>query len=290
MQSTFWLGTSWKMNKTLGETQDYVRKLAVGQRNFDPNGPCQLFIVPPHISLALASRELAGTSILVGAQNMHWAAKGAYTGEISAGMIRSCGASLVELGHSERRAAFGETDETVNLKVLAALRAGLHPLICVGDTARERNFDVSVESVVRQVKIALHGVQPGQFHHALIAYEPVWAIGDAGTAADPDYVNTMHHAIREALAKMSEEATDIPILYGGSVNAANAVELSRQPEVNGLFIGRAAWNVVEFLKIVHDVMSDMPPGEEPRAVRKNNATHSGSKKVDEYQRTTPDTA
>jgi len=288
MQSTFWLGTSWKMNKTLNETQDYVRRLAAGQRDFDR--PCQLFIVPPHTSLAQASKELIGTSILVGAQNMHWATKGAYTGEISADMIRSCGASLVELGHSERRAAFGETDETVNLKVLAALRAGLCPLICVGDTAQERNFDVSVESVVRQVKIALHGVKPEQYRHALIAYEPVWAIGNAGTAAQPSYVNTMHLAIRKALARMSAETANIPILYGGSVNVANAVELSRQPEVNGLFIGRAAWNVVEFLKIVHDVMSDTPPEKKTRAARKNNATHSGSKKVDEYQRTTTDTA
>lgn len=258
MQSTFWLGTSWKMNKTPDETRRYTRRLAAGGKDIDDS--CQLFIVPPYTSLALASTELAGTPILVGAQNMHWAPEGAYTGEISASMIQGCGASLVELGHSERRAAFGETDTTVNLKVLAALRAGLRPLICVGDTAQERNFNVSIESIIRQVKIALHGVRAEQYRHTLIAYEPVWAIGNAGIAARPDHVNKIHLAIREALAETSKEAADIPILYGGSVNAANAIGLSQQPEVNGLFIGRAAWDVVEFLKIVHDVMSNKPSG------------------------------
>jgi triosephosphate isomerase len=240
------------MNKTRDETRRYVTQLAAACPTRDDSA-CQLFIVPPFTSLALACEALGKAPVLVGAQNMHWEAHGAHTGEISARMISDCGATLVELGHSERRTAFGETDATVNLKVLAALGAGLKPLICVGDTALEKQFGVSVESVLRQVKIALHGVRPDQYRHVLIAYEPVWAIGERGTPAEPGYVNQVHAAIRQALTRLSAQAATVPILYGGSVDTGNAAALSRQPDVNGLFVGRAAWTADGLLAIRHIV-------------------------------------
>ncbi len=265
----FWLGTSWKMNKTLEEARGYARVLAsradlaatgvdtetaevdteVRRLGAEAAG-VEVFVVPPFTALALVARELAGCRVRVGAQNMHWADEGAGTGEISARMVRDCGATLVELGHSERRVAFGETDCTVNLKVHAALRVGLRPLICVGDTAQERTFGVSAESVVRQVKMALHEVAAADMPRALIAYEPVWAIGDAGTPAEPDYAAKIHAAIRAALADLAPESgRRVPILYGGSVNLSNAASFCGIANVDGLFVGRAAWRAQGLLDL-----------------------------------------
>lgn len=245
-----WIGTGWKMNKTLGEAEAYARSL----RDFVQRTPVslQLFVVPPFTALDRVCQTLGSTPIKVGAQNMHWQERGAFTGEISPLMLKDCGVHLVELGHSERRAAFGETDFTLNAKVQAALQHDLVPLICVGETASEKEYGAARETVTRQVKIALHGVTASAARRVILAYEPVWAIGDNGIPSEPGYANAMHRAIRQACADLWEDAVarDIPILYGGSVNAENAVPFVQQDEVDGLFIGRAAWDVGSFIRII----------------------------------------
>jgi len=168
--------------------------------------------------------------------------------------VKDCGADLVELGHSERRALFGETDFTVNKKVHAALAHGLLPLVCVGETADEKRFGAAQESVVRQVKIALHGVSRERAQQVLLAYEPVWAIGSAGTPAEPGHVGGVHGAIRQAVRELHdpEAAERCSILYGGSVNLENARALLAAPDVDGLFVGRTAWKaqgLVELIRI-----------------------------------------
>jgi triosephosphate isomerase len=183
---------------------------------------------------------------------MHWADGGAFTGEISPLMISDCGAQLVEPGHSERREYFAETDYSVNKKVLAAFRHGLRPLICVGETLAEKEFDVAEPSVQRQVKIALHGVPPDRVPSVMIAYEPVRAIGDTGSSAEPGYANHIHGIIRDAIAVTygPQISRKIRILYGGSVNFGNAESFIQQPEVDGLFLGRASWEVDSFTELI----------------------------------------
>ncbi|MDQ2694799.1 MAG: triose-phosphate isomerase [Pseudomonadota bacterium] len=239
----FWIGTSWKMNKTLAEATDYAR--ALKQSRLFQDQRLQGFIIPPFTALAAVCREVGDFPVVVGAQNMCWADRGAFTGEVSPVMIKDCGATLVELGHSERRQMFGETDETVNRKVRAALAHGLVPLICVGETAAEKGFGAAAETVVRQTRIALHGVEGGDLKRVLVAYEPVWAIGEHGTPATPDYADWIHQKISAALP--------VPVLYGGSVDETNSLAFAELPSVAGLFIGRSAWSVDGYLRIVEKV-------------------------------------
>ncbi len=248
-----WIGTGWKMNFVLAEAEAYLREVGAHLRRSAPGG-LNVFVVPP-FTLLRSVRELTrDLPLLVGAQNMHWEESGAFTGEISPAMVRDCGADLVELGHSERRALFGETDFTVNRKVHAALAHGLLPLVCVGDTADEKRFGAAQESVVRQVKIALHDVSRDRAQQVLLAYEPVWAIGAGGTPAEPGHVGRVHGAIRQAVRELYDpEAADrCSILYGGSVNLENARALLMAPDVDGLFVGRTAWKaqgLVELIRI-----------------------------------------
>jgi triosephosphate isomerase len=268
MRLPFWIGTGWKMNKTLAEARDYVRILR--QSPIWRDDRLRSFIIPPFTALATVRDELAGDAsvadgggILLGAQNMHWADRGAYTGEISPVMVKDCGAGLIELGHSERRALFNETDETVNLKVKAALRHGLRPLICVGETGAERQSGRAVEIVTRQVRIALADIEPAGLKQVLIAYEPVWAIGEGGVPATPEEANGMHVEIRGMLAGLAPAAADIPVLYGGSVNPDNCLALARQPAVDGLFIGRSAWDASGFLGIIASIQVALPTRDKP---------------------------
>lgn len=239
----FWIGTSWKMNKTLAEAEAYAR--ALKQSRLFQDQRIQGFVIPPFTALTTVCRELGDFPVVVGAQNMCWAERGAFTGEISPVMIKDCGVTLVELGHSERRQMFNETDETVNRKVKAALAHGLVPLICVGETAREKELGVAAETVVRQTKIALHGVEGEALKRVLVAYEPVWAIGEQGTPATPDYADWIHQKISTELP--------VPVLYGGSVDETNSLAFAELPSVAGLFIGRSAWNVEGYLRIVEKV-------------------------------------
>ena len=267
MRLPFWIGTGWKMNKMLAEARDYVGTLR--QDAVWRDDRLRPFIIPPFTALATVRDALGDDAatesggILLGAQNMHWADRGAYTGEISPLMVKDCGAGLIELGHSERRAQFNETDETINRKVKAALRHGLRPLICVGETGAERQAGQAVETVTRQVRLALTGIEPAGLRQVLIAYEPVWAIGDGGVPATADEANDMHVEIRRVLAALGPAAADIPVLYGGSVNPLNCVALARQPAVDGLFIGRSAWEATGFLGIIVSIQAVLPTRDKP---------------------------
>lgn len=244
-QNKAWIGTSWKMNKTLAQAQTFAEGLLAASIN----ERIQPFLVPPFTALRQVKSMLASTAVRVGAQNMHWADEGAWTGEISPTMLTDCGADLVELGHSERRAHFGETDETVGKKVEAAVRHGLVPLICIGETLEQRDAG-QADSVLQTQIEAAFGLLSGAQKTAtvLLAYEPVWAIGEHGEPASPDYADERQAQIAKIAHTMIGQA--VPCLYGGSVNPNNCVDLISRPHVDGLFIGRSAWNVESYLDIM----------------------------------------
>lgn len=245
---TPWIGTSWKMNKTRAEARDYAQALAASPVAL--SDLVQLFVIPPFTAVAEVAEILAGTPIKVGAQNMHWADSGAWTGEVSPLMVKDSGATLVELGHSERRTHFGETDETVALKVRAALRHGLIALVCVGETRTEYEDGRTAEVLTKQVGKALSLLDRGACG-VVIAYEPVWSIGEGGTPADPDFADRQHALIKSVATEVLGQ--DLRVLYGGSVNPDNARQLAGKPHIDGLFIGRAAWSPDGFVRIVEDV-------------------------------------
>ena len=242
MPNPVWIGTSWKMNKTLAEAMVFAEGLA--QATVDPR--LQAFVIPPFTAARQVKARL-GDSVKVGAQNMHWEDTGAWTGEISAPMLVDCGLDLIELGHSERREHFGETDVTVGLKVQAALRHGLTPLICIGETLAEREAGRAREVLAAQVRGALAHAA-GSTATILLAYEPVWAIGANGIPATADYADARQAEIIEVAGEVLGRR--VPCLYGGSVNPGNCAELIACPHVDGLFIGRSAWEVGGYLDIL----------------------------------------
>ncbi len=248
-----WIGTGWKMNHLLAEAQDYARQLRTYVLQEHPQAT--IFICPPFTTLHAVAEILEDTPIHIASQNIHWLERGAATGEISPLMVKDAGADMVEIGHSERRADFGESDYTVNLKVKSALAYNLIPLICVGDTAFEKENGTSAETLIKQVKIALHGITSEQASHLVIAYEPVWAIGKSGVPASPQFANTMQAQIKDTLCVLfgEEIKVQIPVLYGGSVSTDNALGLLAQPNLDGLFIGRAAWKTEGFISIIQSV-------------------------------------
>lgn len=244
-----WVGTSWKMHKTMAEARAFAAEL--GRSPQAVSGAVRPFVVPAFPSIATVAGVLTGTRVLVGAQNMHWEDEGAWTGEVSPLMVKDCGAELVELGHSERRAFFNETDETVALKVEAALRHGLIALICVGDTKAEYEAGATAEVVARQTRRALARVGRQAQGRALIAYEPVWSIGDGGVPASPEFADEQHRRLKAVAAEVA--GAELPIIYGGSVNQQNCRELALQPHIDGLFVGRAAWDARDFIDILNRV-------------------------------------
>lgn len=246
MTAAFWVGTSWKMHKTLAEARAFATALAP---QADPR--IQRFVVPPFTVLREVKAILAQGSVLVGAQNMHWQDEGAWTGEISGPMLVDCGADLVEIGHSERRSHFGETDKTVGLKVAAAIRNGLIPLICIGETMDDRDAGRAAEVLARQVRTALSPAAGLGQAQILLAYEPVWAIGEHGQPATASYANARHGDIKATAQQML--GRPVSCLYGGSVNSQNAAELALCPQIDGLFIGRAAWSATGYLDILQRV-------------------------------------
>ena len=197
--SDFWIGTSWKMNKTLAEARVFAEGLAAADSTRDPR--IQRFVIPPFTAVRQVKEWLADTSVKVGAQNMHWADEGAWTGEVSPLMLKDCNLDIVELGHSERREHFGETDETVGLKTEAAVRHGLIPLICIGETLAEREAGRAQDVLEAQVRGALSRVA-GSDATILLAYEPVWAIGVNGVPATSDYADARQ-------AEITQEITEI---------------------------------------------------------------------------------
>ncbi|HAF62517.1 MAG TPA: triose-phosphate isomerase [Anaerolineaceae bacterium] len=249
-----WIGTGWKMNHLLAEAREYAQKLNSFIQQEKPQA--SIFICPPFTALSAVAQELKSSPVHIASQNIHWLDRAAATGEISPLMVKDAGADMVEIGHSERKAAFGENDLTVNLKVKAALQHELIPLICVGDSAFEKENGVSQETLIKQVKIALHGISPEEVSRLILAYEPVWAIGESGVPATPEFANSIQQQIRNSLCVMFGETIgkSIPILYGGSVNQDNALALIAQPSIDGLFIGRAAWKADGFISIIRSVV------------------------------------
>lgn len=239
----FYFGTNFKMHQTPEVSARFYRDLAA---TVQPGDGVQRFMIPPVTSLAAvaAIARADDPDIWIGAQNMHWKDEGAFTGEISAPMLTALGADLVLLGHAERRRHALEQDAELNLKVLAGFRAGLRVLLCVGETAEERSYDVSEETVRRQLKIGLHGLEPADASRLLIGYEPVWSIGEGGTPASPEHVAPVVTAIRDCLRQVLGTAEEhVAVLYGGSVTPGNAAGFVTVPGIDGLFVGRSAWTV-----------------------------------------------
>jgi triosephosphate isomerase len=245
-----WIGTSWKMNKTRAQARSYAERLKQSSIAFTQ---ARAFVIPPFTAISDVASILAGTAVRIGAQNMHWAEAGAWTGEISPGMVEDAGATLVEIGHSERRAHFAESDETIALKVRAALSHGLLALVCVGDTRQEYDAGKTSTALAKQVRAALTVVEAHERDRVVIAYEPVWSIGEGGIPADPEFADRQHALIKEQSLRVFAEPIDV--VYGGSVNPGNCCELALKRHVDGLFIGRAAWEAEGYIGIVESVMA-----------------------------------
>ena len=240
---------NWKMNKTPSETTVFVKELAENENI--RNAKCDVVICTPFVDLQNAVEAAKGTNIKVGAENIHFEEKGAFTGEISAQMLVDLGVEYVIIGHSERRQYFAETDETVNKKVKAALAAGLKPIVCVGELLSQREQGITEEIVRMQTKVAFLGVKKEAFKNIIIAYEPVWAIG-TGKTATADQADEVCGVIRNVLAQMYDKDTaeGTTIQYGGSMNAKNAEELLGKYNVDGGLIGGASLKNEDFGVIV----------------------------------------
>jgi triosephosphate isomerase len=249
-----WIGTSWKMNKLRADSREYANSFISQISDLDLRG-IQPFILPPVTSLDILVDLLGeGTNILLGVQNAHWAESGAWTGEISMSMVADAGASLIEIGHAERRANFGETDRVVNLKVKSALANGLRPIVCVGEPEKVFEAGGATEYVLEQLWGAFEGVE--DFSSVLIAYEPVWAIGDLGRAPAPEDVAAVLAALQMAVGAGQSDPSKRTqaVLLGGSLNPQNATAFLDLPGTDGLFIGRAARTADGFAEILRRVV------------------------------------
>ena len=238
---------NWKMNKTPAEATELINSIKPLVENAD----CDVIVCTPFVDLDAALKATEGTNIEVGAENCHWAESGAFTGEVSAPMLAAMGVPYVIIGHSERRQYFGETDETVNKRVLAALASGLKVILCVGEVLAQREQGVTFEVVGMQTKIALQGVTEEQLKNVIIAYEPVWAIG-TGKTATADQADEVNGYIRSVIADLygKEAAEAFVVQYGGSMNAKNAEELLSKENVDGGLIGGASLKAQDFSVIV----------------------------------------
>ena len=239
---------NWKMNKTATETKKFAEEI----RPILPRAKwCEVVICVPAVNVPAALKAFKDLHIAVGAENLHYEPSGAYTGEVSADMLKDLGVKYVIIGHSERRQYFGETDISVNKKVHAALEAGLHPIICVGESLEQREMGVTMELIALQVKSALAGVAAEKVRKCVIAYEPIWAIG-TGKTATAEQAEEMHAHIRGVIAgKYGQEVADnCSILYGGSCKPSNAKEIFEKPNVDGGLIGGAALDCASFMGIV----------------------------------------
>ena len=239
---------NWKMNMTPSQTKAFITELAPMVKGLDK---CDIVLCVPYVDIATAVEAAAGTNIHVGAENVHFAESGAYTGEISATMLKEIGTEYVVIGHSERRQYFGETDTTVNLRTKAALAAGLKVILCLGEVKEERLSGITNEVVRLQTKLDLAGISADELKNVIIAYEPVWAIG-TGLTATPEQADETCGVIRECIAELygKDAAEEIIVQYGGSMNDANAAELLAKPNVDGGLIGGASLKTDKFTAIV----------------------------------------
>jgi len=240
---------NWKMYKTGPEAQTAARRLVelVGA-----DTAVDVMIAPPYTALPLLAPILHGTPIGLGAQNVHWESEGAFTGEISPDMLTAAGCTYAIIGHSERRQYFGETDEGVNRKARAVLPKGLTPVICIGESEAEREAGETFSVLDKQVRLGLEGLPLRAAADAVVAYEPVWAIG-TGKTATKEQAQEAHAFIREQLAKAfgKDLAAGLRILYGGSVKPGNAQELMAMPDIDGALVGGASLNPETFAEIIH---------------------------------------
>lgn len=239
---------NWKMNNNNAETKALINQLAP----LIKDAKCEVVVCVPFTNLDAARRAIRGTNIKLGAQNVHWAPKGAFTGEISADMLKEQKVEYVIIGHSERRQYFGETDASVNARTKAAVAAGLKAIVCVGELLEEREAGKTTEVVVRQINGAFAGIEKISLKKIVVAYEPVWAIGTGKTATSQDANDTIA-VIRKALRKLygKTAANAMRIQYGGSMNAKNASELMAMPEIDGGLIGGASLKAEDFAKVVN---------------------------------------
>src|SRR5574341_322796 len=239
---------NWKMNKTAAEARDLATKLAPlvsGVKDRD------IVLAPPFTALQSVGEAIKGTNMALAAQNLHWEDKGAFTGEISAEMLLDLGCKYVIIGHSERRQYFGETDETVNKKVKQALKKGLLPILCVGETLTEREAGRLTEVIGRQVTGGLKDIAAEDMKKVVIAYEPVWAIG-TGKTATPEQANEVHALIRKTVKSLytTEIAEGVRIQYGGSVTPENVSSLMTKPDIDGALVGGASLKPESFAALV----------------------------------------
>jgi triosephosphate isomerase len=233
---------NWKMHKTLAETVAFVRDLRARAL---PLGAVDALVCPPYTALAAARDALAGSGVALGAQNVCWAEQGAFTGEISAPMLVELGVSWVVIGHSERRAYFGELDERINEKIRAALAHGITPIVAVGETAEEHAAGVAVDRVRDQIAVAFAGIAPADVARCVVAYEPIWAIG-TGSADSPPEANAIMGAIRAAVRGLE----DVRMLYGGSVKPDNIAAFVAQPDIDGGLVGGASLDPASFAALL----------------------------------------
>ncbi len=240
---------NWKMHRTVAEAVALAKDVAVGLAQAS-GGKVQVAVAPPFTAIQAVATAVRGTGLEVAAQDVHWEAQGAFTGEISAAMLAEAGCRHGIVGHSERRQLFGETDEAVRKKVGALLQANVLPIVCVGETLSEREAGKTLAVVERQVRGALAGIPASALAALTVAYEPVWAIG-TGKTATAAQAQEVHAAIRRILRELGGEAADaIRIQYGGSVKPDNAAELMSQPDVDGALVGGASLKAGDFLAIV----------------------------------------
>jgi len=241
---------NWKMNMLPNEAMNFINALEPKVKN----EKCEIILCVPYTDLFYSLLTAQNTNIKIGAQNMHWEEKGAYTGEISAQMLKCINVNYVIIGHSERRTYFAETDETVNKKIKAAFENELTPILCVGETLKQRELGLAQEVITQQTELALNTLSKKQVEDVIIAYEPIWAIG-TGKVATKEDANEAIKQIRNKIASLygEETAQNVSILYGGSVNSKNAKDLFSTSDIDGALVGGASLKVEEFEAIIKSI-------------------------------------
>ena len=237
------------MNKTLAEATDFINGLL---RTFPEPMDRDIIIAPAFTALYAMCCAAKGTAVRIAAQNVFWREEGAYTGEVSAAMLKEVGCDYVIIGHSERRQLFAETDQDVNRKILSALAAGLKAIVCIGETLEERESGQTFIIIEHQLKEGLNKINSDDIQHIVFAYEPVWAIG-TGKTAKPEQAQEVHNFIRRQIGSMigSTAASEVVILYGGSVNSENISSIMAEPDINGALVGGASLDLESFIRIVN---------------------------------------
>jgi triosephosphate isomerase len=250
--ATPFIAGNWKMHKTVAEADELVARIMAAMADMME---AEVVVIPPFTALSKVKRILYESPLQLGAQNLHWEDQGAFTGEVSSPLLKEAGCQYVLVGHSERRQFFGETDQTVNLKIKAALSHDLIPILCVGESLEEREEGRTTTKVERQLVEGLDGLTDDQFSRVIMAYEPIWAIG-TGLTATPEQAQEVHGFIREKLSENygNSACACAIILYGGSVKPANTFSLLKEKDINGALVGGASLESGSFIEIVKEAI------------------------------------